>query len=374
MSLQDEINKNSKLVHTESYSMSIGELANLYKENELDIHPQFQRVFRWNNYQKSKLIESIMLNIPIPSIFVSQRDDGVWDVIDGVQRLSTFFQFMGILDAEDNKGEKLKPLVLEETKYFKSFKDMMWEDSPTGNNFTVEQRIFFKRAKISINIIKQNSASDAKYELFQRLNTGGVELSSQEVRNCIIIMENNDFFDKLCNLATNENFTEYISIPEKQILQKYDLELILRFLIAINIKDTKNISTTKDITEFLNEKTLDLCKLKDEEFKRLESAFNEVFEIISKLDIEFRKYNYNKKKFEGSFLSYIFTAVTYGIFKNIEIIKNLEAENCLEKLENKIKNITLEEEYLELTYSGNRSIQKYKYSLEFGERFFENYV
>lgn len=373
MSLQDEINKNSKLVHTESYSMSIGELANLYKENELDIHPQFQRVFRWDNYQKSRLIESIMLNIPIPSIFVSQRDDGVWDVIDGVQRLSTFFQFMGILDAEDNKGEKLKPLVLEETKYFKSFKDMMWENNPTGNNFTTEQRIFFKRAKISINIIKQNSASDAKYELFQRLNTGGAELSPQEVRNCIILMENDIFFDKLCNLATNENFTEYISIPEKQILQKYDLELILRFLIAINIEDIKNISITKDITEFLNEKTLDLCKLKDEEFKKLESVFNEVFKIISKLDIEFRKYNFDKKKFEGPFLSYIFTAVTYGIFKNIEIIRNLEAENCLEKLENKIKNITLEKEYLDLTYSGNKAIQKYKYSLEFGKRFFTNY-
>lgn len=76
--------------------MSIGEITSLYKDNELDIHPEFQRVFRWSLPQKSKLIESVLLGIPLPSIFVSQRDDGVWDVIDGVQRLSTIFEFIGI--------------------------------------------------------------------------------------------------------------------------------------------------------------------------------------------------------------------------------------------------------------------------------------
>lgn len=369
MNLQDEINKNSKLVYTESYSMSIGELANLYKDGELDIHPEFQRVFRWDNYQKSKLIESIMLDIPIPSIFVSQRDDGVWDVIDGVQRLSTFFEFMGIL--KDDKGEIKKSLILEETKYFKTFKDMAWE----GNHisFTTEQRIAFKRAKISINIIKQNSAPDAKYELFQRINTGGTKLSNQEVRNCIIIMENKKFFDRLCNLAKNEIFIDYLGISQNQVLQKYDLELILRFLIAININDVNNISIVKDINEFLDEKTLDLCKLKDDDFIKLENIFNEVFEIIGKLNIEFRKYNNKKQKFEGQFLSYIFTSITYGIFKNKENIKELESSNSLEKLENKIKKMSLENEYLELTDSGNRAIQKYRDSLKFGERFLGNY-
>ena len=96
MSLQDEINARASKIYRESYQMSIGELINLYRDGEMDIHPEFQRVFRWSEYQKTKLIESIMLNIPIPSIFVSQNEDGVWDVIDGVQRLSTIFQFVGI--------------------------------------------------------------------------------------------------------------------------------------------------------------------------------------------------------------------------------------------------------------------------------------
>lgn len=88
MSLQDEISLRASQIYRESYQMSIGELINLYKDGELDIHPEFQRVFRWSDYQKTKLIESIMLNIPIPPIFVSQNEEGVWDVIDGVQRLS----------------------------------------------------------------------------------------------------------------------------------------------------------------------------------------------------------------------------------------------------------------------------------------------
>lgn len=84
MSLQDEILVKTSKIFRESYQMSIGELLNLYRDGEMDIHLEFQRVFRWSEYQKTRLIESIMLNIPIPPIFVSQNDDGVWDVIDGV--------------------------------------------------------------------------------------------------------------------------------------------------------------------------------------------------------------------------------------------------------------------------------------------------
>ena len=97
MALQDEIIFKKKDISTDGYPMSIGELINLYKDGELDIHPEFQRFFRWTPTQRTKLIESILLGIPIPSIFVSQRKDGVWDVVDGLQRLSTIFEFIGIL-------------------------------------------------------------------------------------------------------------------------------------------------------------------------------------------------------------------------------------------------------------------------------------
>ena len=109
MSLTEEIEARRAEVRSDGYPMSIGELINLYRDGELDIHPEFQRFFRWSEEQKSRLIESILLDIPIPSIFVSQRDDGVWDVIDGLRRLSTIFELVGELtDEAGTKGAAVR--------------------------------------------------------------------------------------------------------------------------------------------------------------------------------------------------------------------------------------------------------------------------
>ncbi|HEV3200590.1 MAG TPA: DUF262 domain-containing protein, partial [Bryobacteraceae bacterium] len=111
MGLQEEIDKTRAEIRTDGYSVSIGEWISIYEKAELDIHPEFQRFFRWSTRQKSRLIESILLGIPVPQIFVAQRPDGVWDVVDGLQRLSTIYQFVGILKDEDGKVQD--PLTLE---------------------------------------------------------------------------------------------------------------------------------------------------------------------------------------------------------------------------------------------------------------------
>ena len=80
--------------------MSLGELMNLYQSRELDLHPDFQRFLGWTDEQKTKLIKSILLGIPLPPVFVSQRKDGVWDVIDGLQRLSAIFSLQGFCRAK----------------------------------------------------------------------------------------------------------------------------------------------------------------------------------------------------------------------------------------------------------------------------------
>ncbi|WP_330995983.1 DUF262 domain-containing protein [Burkholderia stagnalis] len=95
MSLKKDVDSKRREISSDNLSMSIGEILNLYKDKELDIHPEFQRVFRWGIQQKSRLIESLLLGIPLPSLYVSTNDLGVWEVIDGVQRLSTIFEFMG---------------------------------------------------------------------------------------------------------------------------------------------------------------------------------------------------------------------------------------------------------------------------------------
>ncbi|WP_205351586.1 DUF262 domain-containing protein [Vibrio cholerae] len=102
MSLEKEIQKARKEIVSDGYDMSLGEIVNLYKENELKINPDFQRLFRWDVTRKTRFIESILLGIPIPPIFVFQDKDGNWELIDGLQRLSTILEFTGVL--KDSKG------------------------------------------------------------------------------------------------------------------------------------------------------------------------------------------------------------------------------------------------------------------------------
>lgn len=213
MKLSERINSKKKEIATDSYPMSIGELINLYRDEELDIHPQFQRLFRWNDYQKTKLIESIMLNIPLPSIFVSQNDEGVWDVVDGVQRLSTIFQFVGELKDENN--QKILPFELQGTKYIPEFEGRHWANDGI-NGFTRDLQLDFKRTKISINIVKKESDPSTKYELFQRLNTGGSQLSPQEVRNCLMIMTDSSFYDTVLKMSNNDNFVIATPISDRK--------------------------------------------------------------------------------------------------------------------------------------------------------------
>jgi Protein of unknown function DUF262 len=110
-SLQVEIDRKRQEIRSDSYLMSVGEWISLYKERDLEIYSEFTISARWSNSQKTRLIESILLGIPIPQIFVSQREDGIWDVIDGFQRLSTIYEFVGIL--KDKAGNLLPPLVWE---------------------------------------------------------------------------------------------------------------------------------------------------------------------------------------------------------------------------------------------------------------------
>ena len=116
--LQIELDNARLSVKTDSYPMSIGELVSMYDDGELEIRPEFQRLFRWSLEQKSNFIESVLLGIPIPSIFVSQREDGVWELVDGLQRISTILSFMGKM--RDNNGKLCKPLKLNGTKYLPS--------------------------------------------------------------------------------------------------------------------------------------------------------------------------------------------------------------------------------------------------------------
>lgn len=227
MSLEQQIATRAKEIHTDGYPMSIGEVLSLYRDEDIDIHPEFQRIFRWTSNQKSRLIESILLGIPIPPIFVSQRANGIWDVIDGVQRLSTIFEFVGFY--RDQNKQLTAPLTLRATEYLPDLAGYRWEVAgPEGKVFTEAMRRDFKRAKLEFRIIQKESDPNAKYDMFQRLNSG-TDLSPQEARNCLLVMLNQTMFEQLVGLANSAEFLDVVPISDQKESESYRQELVLRF-------------------------------------------------------------------------------------------------------------------------------------------------
>jgi hypothetical protein len=227
--LKDEIDTAQRLVRTDAYQLSVGEIVNMYKSNELVVNPNFQRLFRWEIGQKSKLIESLLLGIPIPSIFVFEREDSTWELVDGLQRISTLLEFMGEL--RDPNAEGLKPpLALVATKYLPSLDKAVWEkseliaDVPIEEQAPIEspQQLAVKRSRLSVEILKRPSDNATKYDLFQRLNGGGTAANPQELRNCIAIMVNNDYAKFMRALAESHDF--------RSVLYSSHLRFSLRIL------------------------------------------------------------------------------------------------------------------------------------------------
>jgi hypothetical protein len=310
--LQDEIDSRRKEIKTDSYPMSIGELANLYRDRELDIHPEFQRFFRWTEFQKSRWIESVLLGIPLPSIFVAQRDDGVWDVVDGLQRLSTLFQFMGLLRDQDDR--MVTPLVLTGTKYLPSLEGMKWHSK--GGGFTLEQQRYVKRAKLDMQIVLRESDPSSKYELFQRLNTGGSSLSDQELRNCLLISLNNPMYEWLKRLSENPAFTVCVTVSERLVQEQYDMELALRFVLLRRIKEEELPKFGTAIGEFLTERMIEFAK-EQVDLEKEEKVFQDVFTALATAleDDAFRKYDRTATtpRFTGGFSISAFEVIALGL-------------------------------------------------------------
>lgn len=374
INLTKQIDTKRRAIQTDSYSMSVGELMNLYQDKELDLHPDFQRFFRWSPEQKTNLIESILLGIPIPSIFVSEQSSGAWDVIDGLQRLSTIFQFAGIL--KDKEGEALPPLVLESAKYLPALAGKTWEakenEDPT-KHLSASQRIQIKRAKINVVIFRKESDSEGKYDLFQRLNTGGTGLSDQEVRNCIMIMEDKTFYEWFSSLYSDESFQSCISLPERLMQERYDMELVLRFLIFRNIDiESKKKAINDNIMSFLTDEMVALIQkeqgtfeqFKEDEKEKFQKAFVAIHNAVG--SNAFRKYVSDKDKFTGGFSLSAFEAITFGVGHNIDFVETQEPA----WLEDKIKKLWEQDEYTENSGAGVSSSRRLPKIVPFSREYF----
>jgi hypothetical protein len=306
-----------------------------------------------------------LLGIPIPQIFVAQRADGVWDVVDGLQRLSTIFEFAGVLLDEQNK--KLSPLTLEGTTYLPGLAGRRWEDEKhPDQSLTTAQRLLIKRAKINVSIILKESDEMAKYELFQRLNTGGSMLSDQEVRNSILVMMNLDLYKWLRTLSQDENFVTCTALSDRAIDEQYDMELVSRF-VAFRTIAPATLKTMGDLGEFLTEKSKTIAQDKAFDYKTEEKAFRETFAVLASTleDNAFRRYDKRKKRFGGGFSVSAFEAIAIGMGYNP---KAAMANPTL--IEEKVKTMWSDAEFFENSGSGVRASSRVPKIVPYGRAIF----
>lgn len=310
--LETEIANARRTISSDGYPMSIGELTNLYKDGELIIRPEFQRFFRWTESQKSMLVESILLGIPIPSIFVSQSETGKWEVVDGLQRISTILQLQGELIKD---GKKQPPLVLQGTKYLPALEKRCWESDNPRLALTEAQKLDVKRSKLDLKIIKRESSASTKFDLFQRLNSYGSSLNSQEMRSALLVAISPDCFAWMERLASDPNFVQCTQLSDRLIEERYDLELVIRFLVLHNRpQDRLTLSSLRDLPQVLDKESMAIAEKFPRGKRKLEEVFSKTFAFIAAngSDMTFKRWDSKKKEYRGSFLNTSFEVFALG--------------------------------------------------------------
>lgn len=230
------------------------------KYDYIDLNPDFQRNFVWDRKRRSQLIESLMLRIPVPAFYLAETKEGRFQVVDGLQRLTTIRDFM----KNEFYLKGLEYLTEQEGRYFQN--DGKKKGIDGGFIMTINL------TQINVNIIEAKSPSKVKFDVFRRVNTGGKPLNNQEIRNCLATSKTR----KLINdLAHSEEFKQATGGSVRTTRMQAQ-ELCLRFIgfheNLINKKD--NWSYKGNMTEYLDTSVELLNKNDNLDFEKIKKAFN----------------------------------------------------------------------------------------------------
>lgn len=243
-----EILPKERRLYSDKPDRSIFELYRQYQKGNLELQPEFQRLHVWDNSKSSRLIESVLLEVPIPVIYLSEESDSKYSVIDGQQRLNAFIKFL-------ENSLRLSGLRILTEQNGKKFQDIpkILQDK-------------FENATIRIIEIRKESHPDVKFEIFERLNTGAVQLNAQELRNCIYRGKYNAL---LKELSEDKDFQFLLGIKGLHSRMQ-DRELILRFFAFYH---NTHLKYTPSMKHFLNKEMEQYRNLNEAEEKELRKIF-----------------------------------------------------------------------------------------------------
>lgn len=262
-------------IEFDKYDPNVKTLLDCYLEGDLILHPPYQRNYVWDKQKASNLIESLLLNVPIPIVFTAEDGDKE-EVIDGQQRLTSIFSFV-LGKLPDGKVFKLSPLKILTHLSGKTYAEL---------DETYQKQI--NKRTIVINKIKSSSNEDIKFEMFERLNTNITKLNAQELRNC---MYRGSLNDRIKELAQYQPFQQLTTTQNDRMTNE---ELVLMFATFIS-KDYHQYKGG-GIKRYLNEY---MCKnryAEKQELAELEKQFKKSVDLTKHVfgDTAFRIFSFYK--------------------------------------------------------------------------------
>lgn len=279
-SVDDDTPFDSEDIRVDTKQFNVSFVNELIGDGDIDLSPDFQRGFVWKSIKRrSRLIESMMLRIPLPVFYLAQDKQGKFQVVDGLQRLTVINQFL------ENKFalQKCEYLGDQDKKYF---------DKKNGDNIDAKYKRRITQTQLIFNIIDPQTPIKVKFEIFKRINQGGAPLKPQEIRNCMISKEGREL---VRSMTTSEEFrkaTDYSVNPTRM----EDQELILRFIGFYLLKKKKRKTIYKsNMTVFLDELIEYLGEMDVDAYEEIKEMFKRSMENAIHL---FGKYAFRKCKTE----------------------------------------------------------------------------
>jgi hypothetical protein len=351
--LLQAVQKQVKQIQTSSLDLSFNELLDMHSNGELIINPDYQRSFRWSQGKESRFIESLVLGMPIPPLFVIELDDGKYELIDGLQRLSSYFHFRSSLEVQiyDRAIAKGDALVLSDCDIVSELNGLDHEHLP------VAMQIRLKRHFIRVEVIRKDSDQRLRYHMFKRLNTGGENLSEQEIRNCTVrlLRGGPEFMGFLLELSRIPEFvlcTQNLTDEARQ--QRFDEELVLRFFAFKNNREQYVHDVSDFMTEYM-ESIADPDRGALFNYPDERDIFLKTFRILATLleDKAFGWANRVRMIVRG-FAVYHFEAFTLGIQDFLDRIDLNDAQQ-VEALRTVLEDIKKDQAFQQITSGGGRN-------------------
>ncbi|MBD3399914.1 MAG: DUF262 domain-containing protein [Candidatus Coatesbacteria bacterium] len=344
-------------VNLRQVDYSFNEMADMYNEAELIVNPEFQRLFRWDKEKQSRFIESLLLDMPLPPIFVIETEDYKYELIDGLQRISTFLHFRFYNPKTRNQDDTLR---LEGCDIVTELNGKTYSDLPAA----LQTRL--KRRPIRVQVIRKESDNTLKYHMFKRLNTGGEILSEQEVRNATIRLLNDTFINFIKSLTDNDDFNTCVSIvSDNKKEKKYIDELVLRYYAFKNYRDNYTHAMDPFLTnylEYVSDPSIEAAFNYEEE----EDNFKRTFYLLNELAGKYAFAAYEGTILTRRFRSLQYDSICIGIQNHLDYI-----ENNITKANEIYNNMKKDEEFIELTTGGGLNyLEHLKRRIQYVNKYF----